>query len=228
MVLYQRIGKYIFIGFCLAFVPFLGVKSQDTIRVVDEVKVDTLRVDTVGAIQVTSDNVAQTESRSLLVYKKKSPTKAALLSAVFPGAGQMYNGRFWKVPFVYAAIGISGYYFIRNQRWYKDYLEGYVNYSNTKDPSIVQRYDKIRRYAGTGIEERAFEAYVDQYRRWRDWSVVFLAGSYLLSIIDATVDAYLFDYDISENLSLKVSPAMINSTIASSNAFGLRLSFNLH
>jgi hypothetical protein len=158
--------------------------------------------------------------------KKHSPTKAALLSAVLPGSGQIYNRKYWKLPIVYAGISISAYYFVRNQRWYKDYLDGYVNYSNTKDQSIVQQYDKLKNVSSARYGD-AFAYYVDLYRRWRDWSIVFLAGTYLLNIVDATVDAYMFDYDISENLSLRVEPTMLR-TMANSTAFGLRLSFNLH
>lgn len=193
--------------------PFLYVNSQDTIRV-DMPQNNSFKTDSF-----------KTDITSVVVMKKHSPTRAALLSAVLPGAGQIYNKKYWKLPLVYAGIGISAYYFIRNQRWYKDYLEGYVNYSNTKDYSIVEQYSKIRPYTGRELE--AFSYYVDLYRRWRDWSVVFLAGSYLLTMVDAIVDAYLFDYDISDNLSLRVEPMMMR-TVASTTSFGLRLSFNLH
>lgn len=200
--------------FLLVWIPFINTNSQDSIPV---------NVPTGNLI--TADSI-KADTTTSLVVKKHSPTKAALLSAVLPGSGQIYNRKLWKVPIVYAGIGVSAFYFVRNQRWYKNYLEGYVNYSNTHDPSIVQQYDKIR-VVRPGNEEAAFAYYVDLYRRWRDWSVVILAGTYLLNVIDATVDAYMFDYDISENLALRVEPAVFR-TVASSNAFGIRLSFNLH
>ena len=170
-----------------------------------------------------------TQDTSSIVVLKHSPTKAALLSAAFPGFGQIYNHKYWKLPIVYAGIGISAYYLIKNQRLYRDYYEGLVNYSNTKQFSTVQHLDLINQpyIINYGRINEALNYYVDVFRRYRDWSFVFLAGTYVLNIIDAAVDAYLFDYDISDDLTMRVQPIMTN-TIANRNAFGLKLSFNLH
>jgi hypothetical protein len=213
LALYWKIKRYILVLMVWVWLPFLNINSQDTIRV-DMPKNNSFKTDSVKADTVFS-----------VVRKKHSPMRAALLSAVLPGSGQIYNKKYWKLPLVYAGIGISAYYFIRDQRWYKDYLKGYVNYSNTKDYSIVEQYSKIIPYSGNELE--AFAYYVDLYRKWRDWSAVFLAGSYLLTIVDAVVDAYLFDYDINDNLSFRIEPMMTRS-LANTTTFGLRLSFNLH
>jgi hypothetical protein len=212
-IFYWKFERYVLVLILLAFSFVSNGYTQDTIKTnlpeTNVLRMDTLKADTTS------------------VVIKHSPTKAALLSAALPGLGQIYNKKYWKLPFVYVGIGISSYFFVRNQRWYKNYLEGYVNYSNHPSASIVEQYDKVKKYEGTGYEAVVFKHYVDTYRSWRDWSVIALAGTYLLTIIDATVDAYLFDYDISDDLSLKVEPVMMN-TVASGNAFGLKLSFNLH
>ncbi|MDP4210394.1 MAG: DUF5683 domain-containing protein [Bacteroidota bacterium] len=177
---------------------------------------------------IKMDSVKFVADTGTIVRLKHSPSKAALLSAVLPGLGQIYNKKYWKLPIVYAGIGISGYYFIRNQRWYKDYLQGYIDYTNSGgDVSTIQNLDKIKNYTN---KEAALKFYMNLYRRWRDWSVFFLAGTYFLNIIDATVDGYLFDYDISDNLSMKVEPVMFRPVVntGTGGALGLKLSFNLH
>lgn len=168
------------------------------------------------------------QDTSSIVVLKHSPTKAALLSAVLPGMGQIYNRKYWKLPIIYAGMSISAYFLVYNQTNYKKYYEGLVNYSNTRKPYSVQDLSLIKQWMfDQGRVDEALNFYTDQFRRNRDWSFIFLAGTYVLNILDAAVDAYLFDYDISDNLSVRVEPAMTN-TLASRNAFGLKLSFNLH
>jgi hypothetical protein len=167
-----------------------------------------------------------------LVRIKHSPARAALLSAVLPGLGQIYNQKGWmvKVPIIYAALGTSVYFFATNQKMYKIYMQGYVDYTNatdkTKALADAQKLPLLSRVDATNVVP-ALDWYVNSYRRWRDWSVFSIAGFYVLNIIDATVYGYLFDYDISENLTLKVEPSYIR-TLNTSNAYGLRLTFNLH
>jgi hypothetical protein len=213
LALYWKFERYILILVLGVTVAVHDAKSQDTVRV-DTLKTKGLKIDNI-----------QADTSSSKIVLKHSPQKAALLSAVFPGLGQIYNKKYWKLPFVYGGFGVSAFYFIRNQRWYRDYLEGYVIYSNTNDPALVQHLDKIRKYPGR--EAEALKFYVDTYRSWRDWSIIALAGTYVLSIIDATVDAYLFDYNIRDNLSLKVEPVLIN-TVTYKSTIGLKFSFNLH
>lgn len=185
------------------------------------------KADTSKTKIIKMDSVKFVSDTGTIVRIKHSPAKAALLSAVLPGLGQIYNKKYWKLPIVYAGIGISGYYFVRNQRWYKDYLQGYIDYTNTGDASTIQHLDKVKNYTNKAA---ALKFYMNLYRRWRDWSVFFMAGTYFLNIIDATVDGYLFDYDISDNLSMKVEPVMFKPVVntGSGGAFGLKLSLNLH
>jgi hypothetical protein len=185
---------------------------------------NTLRPDTAKKEVAFRTDTIKASYDSLLSFKQ-SPTKAALMSAVFPGLGQIYNKKYWKLPLVYAGFGISAYYLIKNQRSYKKYLDGFVVYSNTNRLSSVQEeYFNFRE----GVDVKAtLQNGMNTYRRWRDWSIFSLSLVYFLNIVDATVDAYFFTYDISDDLALQLRPAIIN-TEALNGALGLKLSINLH
>lgn len=216
LALYWKFERYVIVLVLLMSLSAEFVHGQDSLKT-DTRKPITMQMDSLG------------QDTTSVVVLKHSPTKAALLSAAFPGFGQIYNRKFWKLPIIYAGIGISAYYLIKNQKLYKDYYEGLVNYSNTNNVKSVQHLDLINKpyITETGRINEALVFYVDVFRRYRDWSFVFLAGTYVLNIVDAAVDAYLFDYDISDDLTVRVQPIMTN-TIANRSAFGLKLSFNLH
>jgi len=144
-----------------------------------------------------------------------SPHKATMYSAVVPGLGQIYNKKYWKLPVIYGLTGVFIYAFDFNNNQYNKYKNAYAEFDT-----------------GERVE---FEGYTnkeiilrlkDNYRRNRDLNVILLAGVYMLNIIDATVDAHLFNYDISEDLSLNIQPSMMRN-INQQNALGLtcRLSF---
>jgi hypothetical protein len=129
-----------------------------------------------------------------------SPTKAALLSAVFPGAGQIYNKKFWKLPFVYGglfALGRTAYEF--NDIFVK-YSQAIVAqndndpFTNVSDPNLVGNLDGLKRIR-------------DQARRNRDYFVILAVLYYGITVVDATVDAHFKDFDVSPNLSLRLRPS---------------------
>jgi hypothetical protein len=183
---------------------------------------DTLKVDTSGIVTV---NPTVTDT-GMIKVSLHSPVRAGLLSATLPGLGQVYNKKYWKVPVIYAAIGVSAYYYVRNQKLYKQYLQAYVDYSNTHDFETSFKDCEYIRDRNYRDPLWACEQYMNLFRRWRDLSVVCLAASYFLNIVDATVDGYLFDYDISEKLTLRVEPVQI--PIAYNYANGVKLTLNLH
>jgi hypothetical protein len=200
----------------LALLPIGLIKAQDT-----------LRTDSTHTIIIKSDTVIGFADT---IKPKHSPTKAALFSTFCPGLGQIYNKKYWKLPIVYAGIGVLGCYFIRNQKWYKEYLKGYVMYSNHPNDASTLDYinglDMIKKYPNAD-KQVVLKHFMDLYRNWRDWSVFGVSLIYLLNIVDATVDAYLFYYDISDDLTLRVKPVIIN-TAACYGALGLQLSFDIH
>ncbi|SDC40713.1 DUF5683 domain-containing protein [Williamwhitmania taraxaci] len=125
-----------------------------------------------------------------------SPAKATIFSTLVPGLGQIYNQKYWKVPAIYGGM-VSAVYMIEfNNRQYNRFRTAY-NYQADNDPTTVPELDR------TADE---LKNYRDAYRRNRDLSVIMLMGVYALNIIDANVDAHFYDFDISDNLALKVEP----------------------
>ena len=136
-------------------------------------------------------------------YWHHSPRKAAMLSAVLPGSGQIYNRKFWKVPIVYLGMGGLVYGSIWNTQQYNKYFDKYKFMSETgTDP-----------YEGQSLQ--LVELYKDYHLRTKNLLIIFSVGFYALQIVDANVDAHLLDYDISDDISLVVDPVLAPaSTIA--------------
>ncbi len=139
--------------------------------------------------------------------------KSVWLAAVVPGLGQIYNRQYWKVPIIYGgAMGLA-YGITWNDRRYVDYRKGYVDLLDT-DPNT--NYFIYLLPEGVTLDSsnksyytRIFKTKLDTYRRNRDLCIIASAVLYLLSIVDAYVDAQMFDYDISPDLSLEVTPTVI-------------------
>lgn len=144
---------------------------------------------------------------------KPSPQRALWLAMALPGAGQIYNRKYWKLPIIYGGFMGCIYALTWNDMMYKDYSQAYLDIMDD-DPATAS-YNKFL-HLGIQItpanEERykqLFKSRKDKYRRWRDMSFFVMIGVYALSVIDAYVDAELSEFDISKDLSLKVSPAVI-------------------
>jgi hypothetical protein len=142
----------------------------------------------------------------------KNANKAALLSAILPGAGQFYNHKYWKPPILYVGIGICTYLFINNYQEYKTFNAGYNTLSNNPSLTNFQGYSITQ----VGVIR-------DQDRLYMQTDIIIIGGLYLLNIIDAYVDAHLKEFDMSENLSLRVSPLLYTANY-SHLATGLSLS----
>ncbi len=136
-----------------------------------------------------------------LVLKKHSPTKAAIFSAVIPGLGQAYNRKYWKIPIVYAGFGVITYFIISNTGEYRKYREAYL-YVSSGDSTYIDND-----YVGKYDEQQLLDA-KNYYRRNMELSYIIGGLWYILNIIDASVDAHFFDYDISEDLSIRIDPVM--------------------
>jgi hypothetical protein len=144
-----------------------------------------------------------------------SPRKAAMYSAVFPGMGQIYNRKYWKVPIVYAGMGALVYSAIWNGRQYRHYFDKYKFMTDNEPP--------LDEWEGQSLRE--VEWYKDAHLRYRNLFIIISVGFYALQIVDANVDAHLIDYDISEDLSLTVDPAMLQPS-DNTATFGLRCCLN--
>ncbi len=152
--------------------------------------------------------------------KLHSPKLATLMSACIPGLGQVYNKKYWKAPVIYVGFGIIGYSIIHNSEKYNTYQTAYISRIDGDSTTIDN-------FPSTSTENLIL--YKDGYRRYRDLSYIFGVVWYVMNILDATVDAHLFYFNINEDLSLKVRPAYLPLYYknTSSTIPGLTLSFNI-
>ncbi|HNW99043.1 MAG TPA: DUF5683 domain-containing protein [Bacteroidales bacterium] len=149
--------------------------------------------------------------------KKHSPRKALIMSACVPGLGQIYNRKYWKVPVIYAGAATVTYFIIFNSNKYNKFRKAY-QYSTDNDPLTINPYPD---YDNTYLL-----ALKNYYRRNLELSYIFSFGIYALNIIDASVDAHLFNFDMSDDLSMNIHPVVIPSS--GNLATGLTFSFNIH
>ena len=141
--------------------------------------------------------------------------RSVWLALVFPGGGQIYNRKYWKLPIVYGGFVGCTYALSWNNKMYKDYSQAYLDIMDD-DPNTKSYEDFLPMNSSiAGQEERFKEIFrkrKDAYRRQRDLSIFAFIGVYLLSVIDAYVDAELSDFDITKDIGLRVEPAVINDT----------------
>ncbi len=143
-----------------------------------------------------------------------SPRKATIMSAIVPGLGQAYNKKYWKIPVVYAGIGVAVYFIQDNTK----------NYKYFKEQLIFELDDNPNTLNTSGYTSTKLDEIQNTYRRWLDISYMSLAGVYILNIIDANVDGHLFHFDVDENLSLNLRPTF-NPAFNANTGISLSLNF---
>lgn len=172
------------------------------------------------SVSVSTEQFIPTTDEYFKEYDPLAPARAAFYSAVLPGLGQAYNGRYWKIPIVYAALGVGTYFYINNDNEYHRYRDAY----------------RIRLAGGTNdefsdengtplISDSGLQDAQEFYQRNKELSLLVMIGLYALNIIDANVDAHLQQFNVSENLALK--PAYNFNTFTGKTDFGLSLNFKL-
>ena len=186
------------------------------------------------SLVASTDSVAKKAKRDWTTWRP-NPKRALWLALVLPGAGQIYNRKYWKIPIVYGGFVGCIYAMQWNNQMYRDYSQAYLDIMDD-DPN-TQSYNQFL-HLGNKIDEsnidrytRLFKSRKDRYRRWRDLSCFVLVGVYALSVIDAYVDASLSEFDISKNLSMSVAPTIINNyndnrLSLKSNSLGVSCSLN--
>ena len=144
--------------------------------------------------------------------------KAVWLGAILPGAGQIYNRSYWKLPIVYGAFMGCGYAIQWTQNRYSNYKTAYIDlYNDIQNGTVTEDESKsyiavlpngytLSRVGGAGTWQNTLKNRQSTFRRYRDYSILATVVVYALSLIDAYVDAQLFDYDISPDLSLNIEP----------------------
>jgi hypothetical protein len=187
-------------------------------------------------INVPKDSLNIFESKQKKVH---SPKKASIYAALFPGLGQVYNGKYWKLPIVYG--GYAGLIYVMgwNNNNYNDYFDAYrtiaqyqsVDQMTRKDKDYLNELFKIP-YWDMNINPAHFESFKTQlksgkdfYRRNRDLSIIGIAALHVLSIIDASVDANLADFNINDDLSMHVEPMPMNFGYGP-HVIGINVAFN--
>ena len=159
------------------------------------------------------------------------PGRATWSALVFPGGGQIYNHKYWKLPIVYGGFLGCAYALNWNNQMYSDYSQAYLDIMDD-DPGTASYEDFLPpRYnveANKDYLTRVFKNRKDNYRRQRDLSIFCFIGVYLLSVVDAYVDAELSNFDITDDLSVQVRPTTIENrqTTLRNQAYGLQCSFS--
>lgn len=214
------------ISLWLMFTAYIFAEPCDSVKTTS-LNDTILQVDD-SLFQIENTSLIDTISFSLVdtlpVKKQKrdwktwrpNPKKALWLAIVIPGAGQIYNRKYWKLPIVYGGFVGCAYAMRWNNMMYKDYSQAYIDL--TDDDPNTKSYERFQQFSNritdANIQRRYQELFKNRknrFRRWRDLSFFVMCGVYAISIIDAYVDASLSEFDISDDLTMRVAPTIINS-----------------
>ena len=212
--------------------PLQAVAPADSIATADSIAAENKK----KLLEMTSAPVLKESEVPADSLKKEidqkiwvpNPTKATWLALVIPGGGQIYNRKYWKLPIFYGGFAGCAYALTWSSKMYKDYSTAYKDAmnGNMQSSSITDLLPPGYKISETQLKE-LLRKRKDTYRRYRDLSIFAFIGVYLLSVIDAYVDAELSNFDITPDLSMKVEPAVIDNRInnSSNRSVGLQCSF---
>lgn len=214
--------------------------ATDSIATADSIAADNKRkmLEMTSAPAVEEQTVPADSLQKAVDTKRwiPDPAKATWMALVIPGGGQIYNRKFWKLPIFYGGFAGCAYALTWNNKMYNDYSDAYRAAVNEEWNSSSITDLLPPGYVGNISHSQLTETLrkrKDTYRRYRDMSIFAFIGVYLLSVVDAYVDAELSNFDITPDLSMKVEPAVIdnNSTgsqyspVTRSKSVGLQCSF---
>jgi hypothetical protein len=218
----QEVYKLFIIGILglMTNFVFAGEIPSDTIQIQDN-KTE-LQKDTVSKLNpITEQKIAA---------PVHSPKKAAMYSAILPGMGQAYNKKYWKIPIVYGGFAALGYFIRWNNKEYTTAKQAYIDLTD-KDPDTNSfldlkqiSYYNLNSPADVANLKSGLTSSQDYYRRNRDLLIIITFAFYGLNIIDASVDGHFFNFDISDDLTMKVQPALLQQK--NQNIFCLNCTFN--
>ncbi len=187
------------------------ISPKDTIRVENYPTDSVSTVKEAGDVQVLADIQGANAPAKTLQF---NPTKAGLYSAVLPGLGQYYNRKYWKIPIVWGAIGTGVGVTIYNQRQYDRYRNAFLAELNGQE----HEFSSV-----PGITKQALGRAQDRVKRQRDYAIAVTALIYVLNIVDAVVDAHL--YEGRQDPDLALSPAVIQDELSGKQAVALGLRY---
>ena len=167
-----------------------------------------------------TDSLSREMKRKLWV---PNPVRATWMALIFPGGGQIYNRKYWKLPIFYGGFAGCAYALTWNSKMYRDYFNAYRDVANgnltSSNVTDLLPPSYINQVSQTQLVE-TLRRRKDTYRRYRDLSIFAFIGVYLLSVVDAYVDAELSNFDITPDLSMRVEPAVIDArTTTSGNSY---------
>lgn len=166
-----------------------------------------------------AENIIVKEDRDYKPYDPLAPARAAFYSAVLPGLGQAYNGKYWKIPIAYGGLGVGVYFYLKNDEQYDRYRSIYKRRLAGFTDDEFTTPTGTQRVTNDGlIRAQRF------YQRNKEISILVIAGIYALNIIDANVDAHLQQFNVNEDLSLR--PALNFNEHTGKTGYALSLNYN--
>lgn len=170
------------------------------------------------SISVETERLIEPQDSDYKAYDPLSPARAAFYSAVLPGLGQAYNGKYWKVPIVYTALGVGVYFYLNNDEQYHRYRDAYKSRLAGRNDDEFSDEEGAPLLSNEGLRDAQ-----QFYQRNKEISLLVIVGMYALNIIDANVDAHLQQFNVSEDLSFK--PAIDYDQFSGETGYGLSLNF---
>jgi hypothetical protein len=156
---------------------------------------------------------------------KPDPNKSVWYALLFPGLGQIYNRKYWKLPIVYGGVAGITYAITWNGKYYNDYYNAYRDYMDS-NPNTNSYVNLIPENYPEGQIESFLNSRQRSYRRYRDLSIIIGVAFYAITVVDAFVDAQLAEFDISPELSMKVKPKLMEEPQSRIPSMGCALQVN--
>ena len=186
-----------------------AIQIADSLDIANQAELQ--RLEQPASIVVSSDSLPPVQDLNKKLFIP-NPTRATWLAVVFPGGGQIYNRKYWKLPIIYGGFAGCAYALSWNGKMYKDYSQAYLDIMDS-NPNTKSYEDLLPPNSNYDEEQlkNTIKKRKDMFRRYRDLSIFAFIGVYIISIIDAYVDAELSNFDITPDLSMKVEPTVINN-----------------
>lgn len=227
---------FVFFCFIVLCTVHLSAQQPDSVRVIQDTLSPAIQADSGNVIHKKNKLSARADSSAAdsiavkpvhkgwvnrFLFKKYPNPNAAALLGIIPGLGQVYNRKWWKVPIVYAGIGGIAYAAITTDKTYRELRDNYkwkVDLDPNTNPVDVPYVN---------MSDVQLKSYRDQFRGYTEKWYLFLGITYLLSITDAYVDAHMAHFDVSDDLTLKLTPAIQSGSAGFGPSFGIGIHIGL-
>lgn len=167
----------------------------------------------IGQDEMSQIETVQSDTIKIEKIDEHSPGLASLYSAVLPGLGQAYNGKHWKIPIVYGAFFTFGFLIYDNN----------IKYQYFRKNLIAELDNNSETINDTGRDAENLQSNRDNYRRSRDFNMIMLTITYFLQIADAHIDAHLLEFNVNQDITVSVDPALLPQTRNLAPGFSLKM-----